>query len=272
MKKLYVITYALLIAGVSLYAQNAKNINQDTGKPVETIKPTAPENRVTTPTAGAPTTTMSQEDPKPKALTAATPETPKAMPSQAATSEAKTPTPEVRTTAAPEGTIETIVSPEVKEHKMVTIGLDADTRQNIASILHKLLANEYALYAKTQKYHWNVQGKFFGPLHTLFQKQYEMLAEIIDQVGERSLALGIPSIGGLKELTNLATIAEETNENINDMAMITQLLTDHEMIIKHLRTGIDTTAKLNDMGTNNLLSDIITKHEKIAWMLRAHLQ
>lgn len=164
------------------------------------------------------------------------------------------------------------VASDTNEHTMVNIGLDADTRQNVASILHKLLANEYALYAKTQKYHWNVKGKFFGPLHALFQKQYEALAEIVDQVAERSLALGIPTIGGLQELTSHATIAEEINENIEDTAMIKQLLTDHEMIIKHLRASIDTTAKLNDMGTNNFLSDLITKHEKIAWMLRAHLQ
>lgn len=160
----------------------------------------------------------------------------------------------------------------LREQKMVNIDLSAETRQQVVLLLHTLLANEYALYAKTQKYHWNVQGKFFGPLHMLFQKQYETLAEIIDQTAERSLALGIPAIGGLQELKKLATIAEETNQNIEDIAMIKQLLTDHEMIIKQLRADIDTTATLNDMGTNNFLSDLITKHEKIAWMLRAHLQ
>jgi len=216
MKKLYPITYALLITCGSLCAQNA-NINQNQGE-------------------------------TPKIAQQAMPESEPAKP------------------------IATNIAHETNEHTMVNIGLNADIRQNVASILHKLLANEYALYAKTQKYHWNVKGEFFGPLHTLFQKQYEMLAEIVDQVAERSLALGIPSIGGLQELINLATIAKETNENRDDVAMIKQLLTDHEMIIKNLRTSIDTTAKLNDMGTNNFLSDLITKHEKIAWMLRAHLQ
>lgn len=227
MKKLYSITYALLITCGSLCAQNVSALNQNKAETLGNAQ---------------------------QAMPASEPATPTVMPA-------------VKETAP-----QTNVTPETKEHTMVHIGLDADTRQNIASILHKLLANEYALYAKTQKYHWNVKGKFFGPLHMLFQKQYEALAEIVDQVAERSLALGIPSIGGLQELTSLATIAEETNQNIEDTAMIKQLLTDHEMIIKHLRTSIDTTAKLNDMGTNNFLSDLITKHEKIAWMLRAHLQ
>jgi starvation-inducible DNA-binding protein len=53
--------------------------------------------------------------------------------------------------------------------------------------------------------------------------------------------------------------------------MIRNLLNDHETIIKQIRKDIDLTAKINDMGTNNFLCDLIEKHEKTAWMLRAHL-
>lgn len=265
MKKLYLITYSLLITGGFLGAQNAPqkatSLNLNKG-------PTKPEAlpKADLPAADSARQAKPEKQPAPAAVKEET------LPVTAAVEKTAMPEQEKINMPVKEDALMTSAPSDAKEHSMITIGLTAETRQQVASLLHKLLANEYALYAKTQKYHWNVKGKFFGSLHALFQKQYEMLAEIVDQVAERSLALGIPAIGGLKELTSLASVAEETNQNIEDTAMITQLLTDHEMIIRHLRADIDTTVKLNDMGTNNFLSDLITKHEKIAWMLRAHLQ
>jgi starvation-inducible DNA-binding protein len=54
--------------------------------------------------------------------------------------------------------------------------------------------------------------------------------------------------------------------------MIRDLVDGHETIIKQIRGTIDLTAKLNDMGTNNFLCDLIEKHEKTAWMLRSHVE
>jgi len=39
--------------------------------------------------------------------------------------------------------------------------------------LQVLLADTYALYLKTQNYHWHVQGIRFQSLHTLFEEQYQ---------------------------------------------------------------------------------------------------
>lgn len=155
---------------------------------------------------------------------------------------------------------------------MVDIGLSEKNRMIVAERLNRLLANEYVLYTKALKYHWNVKGKHFGPLHALFQKQYEQLFEFIDATAERSLAIGFEAIGTLSEFTQYATLAEQPGENPDERDMIEYLLTDHESIIKQLRDDIDLTIEMNDSGTNNFLADLIEKHEKIAWMLRAHLQ
>jgi starvation-inducible DNA-binding protein len=54
--------------------------------------------------------------------------------------------------------------------------------------------------------------------------------------------------------------------------MISNLLSDHEQIIKILRKNADECEdKYHDMGTNDFLIGIMEKHEKMAWMLRAHL-
>ena len=36
--------------------------------------------------------------------------------------------------------------------------------------LQVALAESYALYLKTQNYHWNVTGHQFGSLHSLFEE------------------------------------------------------------------------------------------------------
>ena len=39
----------------------------------------------------------------------------------------------------------------------------------VAEALKKVLADSYALYLKTQNYHWNVEGPNFKSLHELFE-------------------------------------------------------------------------------------------------------
>ena len=56
--------------------------------------------------------------------------------------------------------------------------------------LKNVLADNYALYLKTQNYHWNVEGPNFKGLHSLFEEQYTDLAEAIDTVAELIRGLG----------------------------------------------------------------------------------
>lgn len=153
----------------------------------------------------------------------------------------------------------------------VNIGIAPESRAQVAQALNGLLSNEYVLYTKTQKYHWNVVGPFFGSLHMLFGDQYAQLANYIDRTAERIRAIGFKPCGTLQEFSELATIMQEPGVNPDDTTMIRNLLDGHETIIRQLRELIDMSAQMNDMGTNNFACDLIEKHEKTAWMLRAHL-
>lgn len=155
---------------------------------------------------------------------------------------------------------------------LVNIGLSQDSRSQMAELLNNLLANEYVLYTKTNKYHWNVIGMSFGPLHSLFKKQYEELAEIVDHVAERVRALGFKAVGTLAEFVRATDIQEEIGSNPDDKQMIKNLLEGHEAVIKQLRQISSTAAQLSDEGTVNMVGGLIEGHEKTAWMLRAHLQ
>jgi len=149
------------------------------------------------------------------------------------------------------------------------IGLTPKTRKEVSKILNTLLSDEYLLYTKTLKYHWNVQGIVFHDFHKLFLEQYEALLEFADDVAERARAMDEPALGTMAEFLKHARLKEEPGKIPDALGMIKQLLADHETIIRNIRKDLETCQDLGDMGTNNFLTDLMEKHEKIAWMLRA---
>jgi starvation-inducible DNA-binding protein len=155
---------------------------------------------------------------------------------------------------------------------MINIDLSAQSRAAMVKQLELLLANEYVLYTKTLKFHWNIEGKHFGALHALFQKQYEQLLTIVDDVAERMRALGHFSTGTLTEFLKQTTLSESPGDNPKDLKMIELLVQDHEAIIRQVRKDADLATELKDTGTNNFLAQLLETHEKMAWFLRAHVQ
>jgi starvation-inducible DNA-binding protein len=152
------------------------------------------------------------------------------------------------------------------------IGVKDDARKKIVETLNLRLSDEYVLYTKTRKYHWNVIGPRFHQLHEFFEEQYEILDEMIDEIAERTRQLGGKSLGTLDEFARNSSINEEPGQNPDAQTMISNLLNDHETVIKTLRKNADEAEELEDMVTNDFFLEAAQKHEKMAWMLRAHLE
>lgn len=153
----------------------------------------------------------------------------------------------------------------------INIGMMPNDRDAIAKLLNILLANEYVLLIKTKNYHWNITSAHFNDLHLFFDTQYEQLLDVVDDIAERARALGVYSFGTMKEFIEYAHLKEEPGKVPSDKEMIKNLLHDHEEIIKIIRHDIEKTNEFSDAGTNSLLSNLIEKHEKMAWMLRSYL-
>jgi len=153
------------------------------------------------------------------------------------------------------------------------IGVTPEHLSEVAHTLTNILADEFLLYAKTLNAHWNVEGSDFHSKHLFFEKQYDELFEMIDQIAERIRTLGhyaIASLGDFLKLTHFTEGKEDKNDAIS---FIKQLLADHESIIIHLRSHINRYAiELKDLGTSDFITGLMETHEKMAWMLRAHLK
>lgn len=152
------------------------------------------------------------------------------------------------------------------------IGITDKNRKAVAVELEKLLADEFVLYTKTRKAHWNVEGADFHATHVFFEQQYEQLDEVMDSVAERIRQLGHYSPGTLKEFLELTHLSEESRAKNNSQGFIKELLADHESIIVFLRENVSRFAEeLKDAGTSDFITSLMEDHEKMAWMLRAHL-
>ncbi|MGH7326580.1 MAG: Dps family protein [Candidatus Rokuibacteriota bacterium] len=154
----------------------------------------------------------------------------------------------------------------------LNIGIPDPSRDALVTILNTLLADEYLLYTKTRNYHWNVTGPQFNDLHKFFEAQYEALNEVVDEVAERARTLGGRALGTLVEFAKVTRLRERPGEYPDARGMIADLLADHETLVRQLRGDLETAAKHGDAGTNDFLTGLTEKHEKMAWMLRAFLE
>ncbi len=140
---------------------------------------------------------------------------------------------------------------------------------SVSGKLAELLATTYALYLKTQNFHWNVTGSAFSMLHTLFEGQYEELAGAVDLIAERIRALGEFAPGSFKEFAALSHIEDALGRKSSE-EMIGELATDHRILITLINnTNILLTEKFRDDVTQGLLTERLSVHEKTLWMLNS---
>jgi starvation-inducible DNA-binding protein len=92
-------------------------------------------------------------------------------------------------------------------------------------------------------------------------------------VAECIRALGHYAPATLIEYLKLTSLSEQTREKNTSQGFFKQLLSDHESLIIHLRGYIKTFAEeFDDAGTSDFITSLMEKHEKMAWMLRSHLE
>jgi starvation-inducible DNA-binding protein len=149
-------------------------------------------------------------------------------------------------------------------------GMTNEERAAISGGLAKLLADTYVLYVKTQNFHWNIHGPEFYALHLLSEKQYEEMADAVDEIAERIRALGFFVDASMGAFLKLSSIVEEKQVQ-SKIKFIEELIAGHETILREVRKLANQAEKHNDPGTVDLLGRRVLFHEKAAWMLRSQL-
>lgn len=150
----------------------------------------------------------------------------------------------------------------------INLGIDDTARDEIAGGLTQLLADTYALYLKSQNYHWNVEGPMFRALHLMFEEHYVELRDAVDEVAERIRSLGHPAAGSFGEFSKLTSIADG-DATADAMQMVRDLAEGHEACARTARGVVARAETAGDVATADLATVRVETHEKTAWMLRA---
>ncbi len=157
--------------------------------------------------------------------------------------------------------------------RKMNIGLTDEQRQGVNDLLNSDLSDSYLLLVKTKKYHWDVVGPQFRSLHLMWDEQYQTLSTTIDAIAERVRTLGGYPIGTMEGFLKLGTIKEHAGDVPTATGMVSNLVEDHEQIIRNLRQHIDQCSeKFHDQGTADFLTGLMEGHEEMAWMLRSFIQ
>ncbi|MBL4596798.1 MAG: DNA starvation/stationary phase protection protein [Robiginitomaculum sp.] len=140
----------------------------------------------------------------------------------------------------------------------------------VAESLKTALADTYALYLKTQNYHWNVTGPNFKTLHLLFEEQYNDLALAVDTIAERIRALGTKAPGTWKAYAAVTTI-KDGDENADATSMVQELANDQALVIASLQQTLKAAQNTGDEVSIGVVVERMSVHEKAAWMLNSSL-
>ena len=156
----------------------------------------------------------------------------------------------------------------------IDIGISAGDRRKIADGLSHFLSDAFTLYLKTHNFHWNITGPMFNSLHVMFEGQYTEQWNALDEIAERTRALGFNAPGSYAEFIKLSSIPEEPG--LADAAdwreMVRQLVVGNEAVCRTARKVLATADKAGDDPTVDLMTQRLNIHEKNAWMLRSLLQ
>jgi starvation-inducible DNA-binding protein len=113
-----------------------------------------------------------------------------------------------------------------------------------------------------------VTGSEFFSLHLLFEKQYEEIAEELDEIAERIRALGFfvdASFSAFKKLT----LVKEDHNVLGIKDILLSLIDGHRVLIHHGRHIAQLTDQEGDFATVDMLGRMLGAHEKMVWMLQA---
>lgn len=160
---------------------------------------------------------------------------------------------------------------ESRESRLSAVRSESESAGTAAVVetLKKTLADEYILQLKTQNCHWNVEGPLFYSLHKLFEEQYNEISELVDRTAEVIRALKTRAPGSYKEFKELSSL-QEASDNLSAEQMIEMLSQDHSNLSLALRSRLETAEDAEETSAVVLYEDLISFHDKAAWMIRSH--
>lgn len=151
------------------------------------------------------------------------------------------------------------------------LGLPEKETNILITDLNSLLASFQVYYQNLRGLHWNIRGKRFFDLHLKFEELYNDSQLKIDMIAERVLTLGGIPLHTFEDYitNNTLKIGKDIH---NDEQAITLIVNSLSGLLQLERIILSLSGKIEDEGTNSMMSDFIKEQEKTIWMMNAWLE
>lgn len=143
--------------------------------------------------------------------------------------------------------------------------------EELQNLTRKAFATTYGFLLMSQCYHWNVEGPDFLQYHDLFGRIYTEVDQKIDIFAEQIRAIRAWTPATLKELAELSSIEESTEQHSKD-EMVRQLYLSNGKVNTDLIAVYNQAELIQEHGLANFISERMDQHRKHGWMLYSSMK
>jgi starvation-inducible DNA-binding protein len=141
----------------------------------------------------------------------------------------------------------------------------------MTKLLNARVADAIDLQLGLKQAHWNLKGPSFIALHELLDSIEGRMAEHVDEMAERIVALGGVAAGTTQTVgttTSLKPYPATITKQADHLTAVADRFAD---LGKKIRAAIDVAAEAGDQGTADLLTGVSRAVDKDLWFIEAHL-
>lgn len=147
--------------------------------------------------------------------------------------------------------------------------VERDSPTSLVGALQSLFADTFVFYLRAHGYHWNVEGRDFGPFHTLFGSIAEEVYGTVDDMAEHVRKLGAYTPYTFALFDQARTIADKRLSNSSPLPMVHDLLDANQQLLERIAVCKQLAVDAKEDNLGNYLDDRRDAHQKHAWFLRA---
>jgi starvation-inducible DNA-binding protein len=151
------------------------------------------------------------------------------------------------------------------------IDLPPEIRLDVIKMLNQTLAYTLDLRSHVKQACWNVKGKDFVSLQTLFTKIAAELDTYAELAAERIAVLGGVVMGTAHTAALLSKLTEYPAALVEGADHVTALVERFAHYATVMRSGIALAADVEDAGSAAVYTDLSRGADKQLWLLETHL-
>ena len=104
-----------------------------------------------------------------------------------------------------------------------TTDLRHEAVAEISNTLRPLLADVFALYAKTKNFHWHMSGPHFRDYHLLLDEHAGQIFAMTDEIAERARKIGGTTLHSISDISHHQRLKDNNEELVTPEDMLAEL-------------------------------------------------